>query len=362
MLDMIDLSPIFANLGVGREISAIILFIIFSLVFEIIFKIILKTGKHLTKKTKNGLDDEIIAIISKKTKYLSLVVGGYLAIYLVYGNIVFLGKPIYDWFLIGLLVAAGSLIVKLIEAGLDFYMLHIASKSDSSIHNEIIPMAKRLIVTSLYIIIIVILLSQLGIDISPLIAGLGIGGLAIGLALQDTLSNFFSGLHIIADRPIKAGNYIKIVDKGIEGYVKEINWRTSRILALGNNLVIIPNKDLANSIIINYDEPSKETGVVFTFGVGYGTDINKVYSIIRRIIKELEKEKLIVVNKKFKPWWRVDELGDFSINFKVGVTVPNYIQKFAVRKRFLELIYKELNKAKIDIPFPTQTIYLKRES
>ncbi len=320
----------------------------------------MKTGRHFAKKTKHRLDDEILNIMSKKTKYLSIVIGAYLAVYIVYGNIVVLGKALYDWFLIALLVAAGSLIIKLIEAGLDFYMLYIAPKTDSSIDDEIIPMAKRLIVTSLYIIIIIIVLSQLGIDISPLIAGLGIGGLAVGLALQDTLSNFFSGLHIIADRPIKAGDYIRIENKGIEGYVKEINWRTSRILALGNKLVIIPNKDLANSIIINYDEPSKETGHLVTFGVAYGSDINKVYKVIEKVMKQLEKEGLIIVNERFKPWWRIDELGDFSINFKAGFTVPHYTKRFAAQKRFLELLYKELSKAKIDIPFPTQTIYLKR--
>ncbi len=343
----------------SREVITLVLFLGFSLLFGVLFKILLKVIRNLSKKTKTNLDDQIVDILNKNLWYLILILGAFVSVSLMYGNISILGKTIYDWTLLLLFLGGGVVTIKVIEILLGYYIKHIAPKTETTIDDEILPLAKKLTIYVLYAILILVLLSQLGINISPLLASLGIGSLALGLALQDTLSNFFSGIYIIADKPIRIGDYIKLQGKDVEGYVDIINWRTTRIRALGNKTVIIPNKDLANSIIINYDDPEKKVGHLIKFGVAYGTKIDKVYKVIDKVLSQLIKEGLILNEENAKPWYRIDELGDFSLNFKVGFTVPHYTKRFAAQKRFLELLYEELNKAKIDIPFPTQTIFLR---
>src|SRR5919201_5109082 len=97
-----------------------------------------------------------------------------------------------------------------------------------------------------------VLLSSVGIQITPVLTALGVGGLAVALALQDTLSNLFAGVHLLADRPIRVGDYVKIADN-VEGYVVDVGWRSTRVRMLQNNVVIVPNKRVAESVIVNYD-------------------------------------------------------------------------------------------------------------
>src|SRR5205814_7793895 len=101
-----------------------------------------------------------------------------------------------------------------------------------------------------------ILLDVLGVKITPLLTALGVGGLAVALALQDTLSNLFAGVHLLADRPIRVGDYVKIAEN-IEGHVVDVGWRSTRVRTLGNNVMIVPNKRVAESVIVNYDMPER---------------------------------------------------------------------------------------------------------
>src|SRR2546429_328365 len=101
---------------------------------------------------------------------------------------------------------------------------------------------------------VLVLLSVLGIHITPILTALGVGGLAVALALQDSLANLFAGMHLLADKPIRVGDYVKIADT-TEGYVVDIGWRSTRIRMLQNTVVVVPNKKVAESIITNYDLP-----------------------------------------------------------------------------------------------------------
>lgn len=113
---------------------------------------------------------------------------------------------------------------------------------------------------------ILIILNSLGISITPILATLGVGGLAVALALQDTLSNLFSGFHIAIARQIRVGDYVKL-DSGEEGYIADINWRTTKIKMLPNNVALVPNEKLTKAIITNYYLPDKEMAVLINLGV-----------------------------------------------------------------------------------------------
>ena len=163
--------------------------------------------------------------------------------------------------------------------------------------------------------VFLIILDRLKITITPFLASLGIGGLVVALALQDTLTNFFSGIYIFFDKPIRIGDYIQL-ESGQEGYVAQIGWRNTRIRMLPNNMVIVPNAKLVSSQITNFYLPETEMAALVQVGVSYQSDLEKV----ERVTIEVAKEVLEQVDggvKEFEPFIRYHTFSDFSINFTV---------------------------------------------
>src|SRR2546425_13108796 len=128
---------------------------------------------------------------------------------------------------------------------------------------------------AVYIVGALMLLTALGVQITPLLTALGVGGLAVALALQDTLSNLFAGAHLLADKPIRVGDYVKVADT-VEGHVVDIGWRSTRVRMLQNVVVTIPNKRVAESIITNYDMPDPRLILRIRVSVDYGADPDQV--------------------------------------------------------------------------------------
>ncbi|MBU0569093.1 mechanosensitive ion channel family protein, partial [bacterium] len=136
---------------------------------------------------------------------------------------------------------------------------------------------------------LLVILNSLGISITPILATLGVGGLAVALALQDTLSNLFAGVHITIAKQVRIGDYIKL-ESGEEGYVTDINWRTTEIKMLPNNMVLVPNEKLTRAIITNYYFPDKEMAVLVNLGVHYNSNLKKVEKITCEVAKEVMQE------------------------------------------------------------------------
>jgi small-conductance mechanosensitive channel len=201
---------------------------------------------------------------------------------------------------------------------------------------------------------LLIVLQALEIPITPVLTALGVGGLAVALALQDTLSNLFAGLHIIASKQIKPGDYVKL-DSGDEGYVTDISWRNTTIRALPNNMVIVPNAKMASAIIINYYQPEREMSVVFPVGVSYDSDLAKV----EKVTIEVAKEVLAGVTggvRTFEPFIRYHTFSDFSINFSVILRVNEFTDQYLVKHEFVKALHKRYKAEDIEIPYPIRTI------
>ena len=204
----------------------------------------------------------------------------------------------------------------------------------------------------------ILILNTLNINITPFITSLGIAGLAVGLALQDTLSNFFAGLYILISKKIKPGDYISL-DSGIEGYVEDITWRNTTIRQLPNNIVIVPNSKLASSIITNYYLPEKELAVLVQVGVSYNSDLEKVERVTIEVAKEVMKEVPGGV-PNFEPFIRYHTFGDFSINFTVILRAQSYVDRYIVTHEFIKRLHKRYKEEGIEIPFPIRTVYLRQ--
>ena len=207
---------------------------------------------------------------------------------------------------------------------------------------------------------LLVLLNSLGYSVTPILTALGVGGLAVALALQDTLSNLFAGFYVAVAGQIRLGDYIKL-NTGEEGFVTDITWRSTTIRSLANNMIIIPNAKLAQAIVTNYHLPEKRLSTDVQVSVSYGSDVEKV----ERVLLEVGREAAHAVPGLLAepaPEVRMDPgFGESSLAFKLGCHVAGYADQFLVRHELRKRILKRFEQEGIEIPFPTRTVHVKRE-
>lgn len=203
------------------------------------------------------------------------------------------------------------------------------------------------------------ILNRLGISVAPLLAALGVGGLAVALALQDTLSNLFAGFYISIARQIKVGDFIQL-ESGQEGYVTDINWRTTAIKMLPNNMVLIPNAKLIQSIVTNYHLPSKDLAVLVQVGVHYDSDLEKVERVTCEVGREIMREVTGGV-PEFEPFIRYHTFGDFQIGFTVILRGKEFVDQHIIKHEFIKRLHKRYARENIVIPYPIRAINTSQE-
>jgi small-conductance mechanosensitive channel len=199
-----------------------------------------------------------------------------------------------------------------------------------------------------------VLLDSLGIAIAPLLTALGVGGLAVALALQDTLSNLFAGVHILASRKVVPGDFIQL-DNGMEGYVVDTNWRNTTVRQLPGNIVIVPNATLASSVVTNYHQPDQETAVSVPVGVSYDSDLDHVERVTREVGLEVMGEVEGAV-PTHEPLIRYNAFGDSSIDFSVILRATEITSQHLIRHEFIKRLHRRYQAEAIEIPFPVRTV------
>lgn len=207
---------------------------------------------------------------------------------------------------------------------------------------------------------LLILMGTLGISITPVIASLGIGSLAVALALQPTLENFFSGVQLIVDKPFRVGDYIEL-ESGEQGFVERIGWRSTWIKMLPNNTVIMPNSALSKSKIINYFYPEKELSVPVEVGVHYSSDLEQVEAVTLEVAREiLRTHKWGVAD--YDTFVVYHTFDNSSINFTVMLRAQEYFHRFFIRSAFIKALHKRYAEEGIVIPYPIRAINTDQES
>lgn len=203
---------------------------------------------------------------------------------------------------------------------------------------------------------VLVILQTLGISIAPIITALGVGGLAVALALQDTLANLFAGVHILASRQLRPGDYVKLAS-GEEGYVQDVTWRQTTIRQLPNNIIIVPNSQIASTITTNYHLPEQELSVLVPVGVHYDSDLEHV----ERVTIEVARETLQTVEggvPSFEPFIRYSTFADSSINFNVILRGQEYVSQYLLKHEFIKRLHQRYDAEGIVIPFPIRTVYM----
>jgi small-conductance mechanosensitive channel len=208
----------------------------------------------------------------------------------------------------------------------------------------------------IFIIAIVTILGFYGIEITPIIATLGIGGLAIGLALQPTFTNLFAGIHIISDKPIEVGDFVEIDNGTIKGYVQDIGWRSTRIKKLSGVLIVVPNSKLAESVIVNNTTGSENKfTVLVNLGVSYSSNLKKVEKVTIEVAKKIQEDVKGAVSD-FNPFIRYNEFDDSNINFTVIMKAQKYADQYIIKHEFIKALKEKFDKEKIEISFPVRKI------
>jgi small-conductance mechanosensitive channel len=301
----------------------------------------------LVRRTQGQWDDAVVAAVTRRIPFWGLLVGVYLAsgfwtLPPQAANV--LNRVLFT-------LAAGSA---------TFVAAHVAAAFTVEYGHRLaddLPMTS-LMRNIVYVAVIVVggltILNGIGVAITPMLTALGVGGLAVALALQDTLANLFAGFYITVARQIRVGHYLKL-DSGEEGYLVDIGWRSARIRMLPNNLVLVPNAKLAQAIVTNFDLPEKEMAVLVEVGVDYDSDLRHV----ERVTVEVAREVLSTTPGgvgTFEPFIRYHTFGDSSVNFTVILRAREFVDQYVIKHEFVKRLHERYAAEHITIPFPIRTI------
>jgi len=319
-----------------------------------------KVAKRLARKTKTSLDDELLRALEKPILWTITICGLFIALLTLSILDAYSARILTGAKVTGIVLACWA-VIRVISGLFRWYAHEIAGKTKSKMDDKYLHIFKRVVNIILYAVVGMLILQQLGVQITPLIASLGIGGLALALALKDTLENFFSGFYMISDRAVQIGDYVEIEAPGgtVKGHVEDIGWRTSKIKTLTNNHVIVPNSTFANSVVINYQAPKGEMSLIVPAGVSYDSDLEKVEKITNEVIKDVLKTVDGCVPDA-NPAIRYKEFADSSINFICILRIKDPVKQGPVRHEFIKRLKKRYDKEGIDIPFPIRTVYMNK--
>jgi len=305
------------------------------------------------KSTDTRLDDIVIASIKIPSILWILAI----AVYVTIGTseipekyAFYLIKTLHVVIIASVTIAAANLTGKIFR--------HYVEKTEIPIPTT--GLAHGLIKGLILVVGFLIILGSLGISITPLITALGVGGLAVALALQDTLSNLFAGIHILVEKPLRVGDFIKL-ETGQEGYVEDIGWRTTRVRMLPNNMVIIPNSRLSQSILTNYFLPEKRMSLLIPIGVSYSSDPENIERILVEEAKQGTKDipGLLAEPEPFVRF--IPGFGESSLDFTLICQVREFVDQYLAQHELRKRIFKRFNEEGIEIPFPHRTVYIREE-
>ncbi|MDP2168559.1 MAG: mechanosensitive ion channel family protein [Thermodesulfovibrionales bacterium] len=302
-------------------------------------------------RTETALDDIIIKAFRTPSLFWCLAIGLYIGVAvsdLPEKYIFYLSKAVHVIVIMSVTVATANLAGKIFKNYIQKSGLPIPTTG----------LAYGILKGTVLVIGILVTLTVLGISITPLITALGVGGLAVALALQDTLANLFAGIHVLLEKSVRVGDFIRL-ETGQEGYVEDITWRTTRIRMLPNNMVIIPNSKLSQSTVTNYNLPEKRMSLLIPIGVSYSSDPERIEKILVEEAKKAVGEIPGLLGDP-EPFVRfIPGFGESSLEFtlicQVGEFVDQYLAQHELRKR----IFKRFKDEAIEIPFPHRTVYLK---
>jgi len=308
---------------------------------------------HLfTKKTRTILDDLIVQGITTPL-FWALIIGGLWVSLTLATNFNVVYPVIHKIFVSFYILIGGFTLSRIINAILTCYAVEAATRTRSHLDTKLVPLMRRIITFIVFVIASLFIIQQFT-AITPLLTALGIGGLAVALALQPTLTNFLAGTYVMSDAIIHTGDYV-MLDSGQEGFVEDIGWRTTTLRHWQGNLIIMPNSKLSDAVITDYERPDKSFIFTLDCGVSYDSDLEKV----ERITLEVATEILTTYpegDKDFTPAVRFKQFGDSNINFAVVLKSVDRAGHFIIKHQFIKALNSRFQKEGVEIQYPVRKL------
>ncbi len=335
-------------------LRALILLLISYILIRLFILVTKKIVFKIAIRTRTRIDDLIIEKTRKQITFLAVLVSIRLALLelnLSDKMALIFPKIIYSL----ILLTVALMLYKLIDVLVYFVAKHYARKSNSKIDENLIIVLRKITKVVFFVIAAIYILNYWGMEIGPMLTGLGIAGIAVAFAMQSSLANIFGGVSLILDKTIRVGDMVEI-DETTQGKIVDVGIRSTKLKTLDNEIIIIPNSKLADSRIKNMVLPEAKLRVSVQFTTSYGTKIDKVKKIV---LDELKKIKLI--SKDPAPVVNFTEMGDSALIFKVFFHVDTYADKMPAKDEVNTRIYNAFNKHNIDMPFPQMDVHLKKK-
>jgi MscS family membrane protein len=341
--------------GISADIiTSVIIIAAFFVLAKIVSVVFERFVLRISAKTKTDLDDLIAHAIS-----LPIIIGvGVIGIFVALQGLPEISGYEYyvnTGFSVFYILFAALISIRVINAFVYWYAKSNAEKTKTKFDDHFLPSIRRLVILVVLLFAATAILGVFGVELTALITTLGVGGIAIALALQDTLKEFLAGGQVILDKPIKIGDLIEL-DSGDMGTVMDIGWRSTVIKTWQNNYVTLPNSMIANSKLINFSQPARDYAFAMTLGVGYHEDLDKVEKVTldeaRKVLKKLDTGV-----KDFDPVVRFKNFGDSNIDFAVVFKVKQFGDQHPLKHEFIKAIKKRYDKEGIEISWPVRKTY-----
>lgn len=338
----------------AKEIlAALLILATFWLLAQLVGSILSKWGKRLARSTATDLDDRILQRIIPHVSRLLTTLGLYLAIR---------SMPLHERLVqlfsgvlfVVLVVIFFNLLFHALDELLQWYLNGRQAGSKDLISRNMIPFVEKLAMLFLMGTALIIILKHFNYDILSVVTALGIGSLAIGLAAKDTLAHMISGFTLMLDQPFRIGDRIQLAGGQI-GDVADIGLRSTKIKTMDNQLLIIPNSDLCNTMLINQAFPDARAKGRINVGVANGSDVERVKEILVATALEVG-----TVLRDPAPEAYFVSFGDFALNMSLFFWVEEYGSLFATTDRINTLILRRFNESNIEMPFPTRTVIMEK--
>lgn len=346
----------FYGIALSNWLTSVVILLAALVIGKIIYTIVKKILPILTAKTKTDLDDLFIETIQGPVLLVFASAGlyfGFLSLQVTNQEMIALFSRAF--FFLNIMNLAWFL-TRFTDRFMMRFFQSIAKRTDRETINQVAPLFVKTFKITIWIIAVLIAVDNLGFDITAVLAGAGIVGIAIAFAAQETIANIFGGVALIMDKSIRRGDRIQL-DTGEVGIVDEITLRSTRIKTFNNEVIIIPNSVFTKSKFTNFNVPDKSLRFNVFFSVAYGSNIDKVEKVVKNAL-----EKIPGVSKEHPIEIRMDAMSDFSLNFKAFYWMKNFETDDAWPPVARKAVYQALEKNNIKIPFPTREIIFEKSS
>ncbi len=350
---IISYIPILAN----PFIQAGFILLVFIFGSKVLTLILERYVLRLAAKTKSDIDDKILATVKGPITWFIIVIGLKSALLpLELGGT--LHQALQKIFSSIMVLIIAHIFIAIITILIGSWGKKVSAKTKSDVDDQLVNLFTKTVRVVGYILAVLFILQVWGIQVGPLLATLGVGGIAIAFALQNSLGNIFGGISMILDKTVKVGDRVQL-DDGTTGDVVDVGLRSTRIKTTNNDMIVIPNGKLAemkiqNYVFINGNERHVRGNV--DFGVEYGSDIDQVEKVVNNALSNIPQ--ILTQPATDCVFMR---MGDFALEMRARYWVTDISARDDTRAQATKAVYNALRKAKIGIPYPTRTLYIKKE-